>query len=86
MGVIFTLVVALLFFLVYVKSLNIALSIDHLFKDYILFITSFPKLSLDKYSTFNSIWYVSLIIWLSRIFITYGIYQTVAAFRKYGKT
>lgn len=52
------------------------------FKSYISFISSFPVLKLD-YLKEN--WVVDMIKLLSRIFISVGIYQTIAAFRKYGK-
>lgn len=84
-GVLFTLIIALLFFTAYLKSLGLDLDLSTHFKDYILFISSFPKLQLEKFSELNKLWNISLIIWLSRIFISYGIFQTVAAFRKYGK-
>ncbi len=84
-GVLFTVFIAFLFFLLYLKILDISFSYTESFKDYVLFISSFPKLQLEKYSELNSKWSVSLVIWLSRIFISYGIYQTIAAFRKYGK-
>lgn len=84
-GVLFTLIIAFLFFLLYLKNLGIPINLNEHYKDYISFISSFPKLQLEKFSQLNKLWNVSLIIWLSRIFISYGIYQTVSAFRKYGK-
>lgn len=84
-GVLFTLIISFLFYLAYSYSIESDFDKESL-KDYVLFISSFPKLSLDKFKEFDSVWYVSLIIWLSRIFISYGIYQTVSAFRKYGKS
>ena len=84
-GILFTLIVAFFFYWLYLTVLGLSLNTNEWWKDYILFISSFPKLDLEKYGYANSKWSVSLIIWLSRIFISYGIYQTVAAFRKYGK-
>ena len=84
-GIVFTLAMAFFFFWSYITVLGCSLNTSEWWKDYVLFISSFPKLSLDKYEYANSEWSVSLIIWLARIFISYGIYQTVAAFRKYGK-
>lgn len=84
-GVLFTLIVAFMFFLLYIYSLGIELDLKNQYKDYILYISSFPKLELEKHLDMNRCWNVSLIIWISRILISYGIYQTVAAFRKYGK-
>lgn len=86
-GVLFTLTTGLIFFSAYLYTLEVKIDFkEKLFwTDYILFISSFPKFSIEKYSQYNSIWSVSLVIWLSRIFISYGIYQTIAAFRKFGK-
>ncbi|WP_196888731.1 hypothetical protein [Aureivirga sp. CE67] len=84
-GVLFTLSIGYLFFSLYINNLNLNLSQNTLIENYILFISSFPKLELEKYSELNKQWDVSLIIWISRIFISYGIYQTITAFRKYGK-
>ncbi len=86
-GVIFTFTIAFVFFYIYTFFLvnSIDLNLKSFWTDYILFISSFPKLSLEKHSEYNSIWYISFIIWVSRIFISYGIYQTIAAFRKFGK-
>lgn len=86
-GIVFTLLVGLMFYSIYLNVLEVKvdLSTKSFWTDYILFISSFPKLVINRYSEFNSIWNVSLVIWLSRIFISYGIYQTIAAFRKFGK-
>ena len=84
-GILFTLSTTLIFFYLYIIVLNVTYDNTSFFQDYILFLTSFPKLQLDKFSELNNFWKVSIVIWLSRIFISYGIYQTVSAFRKYGK-
>lgn len=84
-GVVFTLTIGLLFFILYLKTLNVQFYLNEDYKDYVIFISSFPKLELEKYSTLNSEWETQFVLWLSRIFISYGIYQTIAAFRKYGK-
>ena len=84
-GIFFTIVISYVFYNIYMILMDVKFDLDDNLKDFVVFISSFPKLSLDKYSEFNNIWNVSLIIWLSRIFISYGIYQTIAAFRKYGK-
>lgn len=84
-GVLFTLVTAFLFYWIYISVLGLNINRADTYIEYILYISSFPKLSIEKYEALNSKWSVSLVIWLSRIFISYGIYQTVAAFRKYGK-
>ena len=84
-GVIFTLVIGLLFFTLYLKTIGTSFNLYYHYQDYIVFISSFPKLELEKYSCENNNWTTKLVVWLSRIFISYGIYQTIAAFRKYGK-
>lgn len=84
-GILFTLTIAFFFYWSYLSVLGRTLNANDWWKEYVLFISSFPKLTLEKYAYANSEWLVSLIIWLARIFISYGIYQTVAAFRKYGK-
>ncbi|MBO6881443.1 hypothetical protein, partial [Winogradskyella sp.] len=84
-GVLFTLLVALLCFYGYMSVLKVDYTITYFFKNYIIFISSFPKLEIDSYSNIPKTWDLSFIIWISRMFISYGIYQTVAAFRKYGK-
>lgn len=84
-GVLFTLLIGFVFFLQYIKSIGVDSESFVLYEDYILYLTSFPELSLKKYEEFNKHWNVSLVIWLSRIFVSYGIYQTISAFRKYGR-
>lgn len=84
-GVLFTLSIGLLFFILYLKSLGIAFHYNDCYQDYVRFISSFPKLELKEYENLNENWKAQLVLWLSRIFISYGIYQTIAAFRKYGK-
>lgn len=84
-GVLFTILVSFSFFILYLQNIGIVeYNIDSL-KDYTIFISSFPKLELEKYSSENKLWNTKLIIWFARIFTTYGIYQTISAFRKYGK-
>lgn len=82
-GIIFTLVIGWVFFVWYLKTLGISSTAAACYEDYVLFITSFPKLTIESY--YNDSWKTQLVIWLSRIFISYGIYQTIASFRKYGK-
>ncbi len=85
-GVLFTLGIGLLFFTLYLRTLGIQFRFDDCYQDYIKFISSFPKLELKEYGVLNEDWRTQLVLWLSRIFISYGIYQTIAAFRKYGKS
>ena len=84
-GVIFTLLVAAVFFYLYTINIGNGNFTIESYKEYVLFISSFPKLELKKYEIQNEYWNIQLIIWLARIFISYGIYQTIAAFRKYGR-
>lgn len=84
-GVIFTLITAYVFFYIYIYVLGVEFTNTVALEDYIMFISSYPKLEIDKYLCPND-WRINLVIWISRIFISYGIYQTIAAFRKYGKT
>lgn len=51
-------------------------------KNYISFLSTFP---VFKNENLKDNWVVDLIVLLSRIFISVGIYQTITAFRKYGK-
>lgn len=85
-GVFFTLTIGLIFFIIYLKTIGIEFYFNQCYQDYVIFITSFPKLELKEYSNLNEGWKTQLVVWLSRIFISYGIYQTISAFRKYGKT
>ncbi|MHA6281274.1 hypothetical protein ACXYMT_13955 [Salinimicrobium sp. CAU 1759] len=84
-GIVFTLTVGFFFFLIYLGQIGVDLDLENIIKEYFLFISSFPKLSLEQYEEFYEKWDVSIIILLSRIFISYGIYQTITAFRKFGK-
>lgn len=84
-GVLFTLFVYLFFYNIYLLILPVDSLFNKYFENYIIFVSSFPKLELEKYDAYNSKWQVRLVIWLARIFVSYGIYQTIAAFRKYGK-
>ncbi|GGG46579.1 hypothetical protein [Bizionia arctica] len=84
-GVLFTIIVSVIFCVLYFFTLNIESHQYPNYKELILFITSFPKLELEKFEIQNKSWEISLVIWLARIFISYGIYQTITAFRKYGR-
>lgn len=84
-GVAFTLLVGLTGFYFYGRVLDIKMVLPDFFQKYIVFISSFPKLGLKEYSELPDTWDLSLVVWLTRIFISYGVFQTIAAFRKYGK-
>ncbi len=84
-GIIFTISISLIFFSIYINLTSSNLKFDVFLKDFIQFFCTFPKLELEKYENANKKWNTTLIIWFARIFIGYGIYQTVAAFRKFGK-
>lgn len=84
-GVLFTIIVSVLFCVLYFVTLNIKCHQYPNYEEIILYITSYPKLELEQFRSQNNKWSISLVIWLARIFISYGIYQTITAFRKYGK-
>lgn len=98
-GILFTFLVSLFSFFIYIflnEKENYLLSLHYfsntlvemenlrIWNKFIKFFTSFPKLTLDEYK--KDSWEINLWIWLSRVFVGYGIYQTIAAFRKYGKS
>lgn len=85
-GIVFTVATTFLFFNLYLLVLNIKFTFFECYGDFVLFLSSFPKLELQHYNNLNENWEVQLVLWLARIFISYGIYQTIAAFRKYGKS
>ncbi|NOZ34093.1 MAG: hypothetical protein GXO80_02210 [Chlorobi bacterium] len=88
-GVFFTILLSVIFFILYNFTLadpffywdNIVINKQNVFDKFIEFLASFPKLSIVKQETTLS----TIVIILSKIFISYGIYQTIVAFRKYGK-
>lgn len=98
-GIFFTLIISILSFCIYTllnekenylysqqyldNTLQELKKLD-LWNKFIKFFTSFPKLTLDEYK--KDSWEINLWVWLARVFIGYGIYQTIAAFRKYGKS
>ncbi|MEL7122605.1 MAG: hypothetical protein AAFO07_24375 [Bacteroidota bacterium] len=84
-GVLFTFMTSIIFFIFYLNALKVPLGDLVNFEDFVVFLSTFPKLELEKYEESNNQWNIRLVIWLSRIFIGYGVYQTIAAFRKYGK-
>jgi len=90
-GILFTLFCALLSFLYLHSQLSQPLfhwnQIQSIFNtgfsEFIKYLSSYPKLELNGLVDDN--WKVNLTVLLSRIFVSYGIYQTIVAFRKYGK-
>ncbi|MBD0404255.1 hypothetical protein [Flammeovirga sp. EKP202] len=94
-GVAFTLIISFLFFCIYNSTLSpqyfywgFDFSFEETKEGFLIglnhftnFITSFPKLRLDDNS---NTWQTNITVLLSRIFIGYGIYQTIISFRKYG--
>jgi len=84
-ALVFTMLMGLASFMAYASRVGINIEIEF-WENYVLFFTSFPKLQFDSLETSNRRWDVQLVIWVGRIFISYGIYQTVAAFRKYAKS
>ncbi|MBE9598447.1 pentapeptide repeat-containing protein [Pedobacter sp. MC2016-24] len=95
-GILFTLFVSYVLFISYQLSLSKGIIISPLelnvvdlktsvattFDSFMDFLSSFPL--YKKQSEENSSWQTHLIILLSRIFIGYGVYQTINAFRKFG--
>ena len=95
-GIIFTLTCALIAFLCLNFHMNDPLfywTIDASFKEtfdtirsnagnFISYLSTYPILKLDG---LKESWVVDLIVLLSRIFVSVGIYQIITAFRKYGK-
>ncbi|WP_321286687.1 hypothetical protein [uncultured Sunxiuqinia sp.] len=94
-GIIFTIAIGYVFFCIYNSTLSdqyfywdINSSREQTKEAFIFglnhfssFIASFPKLRLDDNS---NTWQTNLSVLASRIFIGYGIYQTITSFRKYG--
>jgi hypothetical protein len=86
-GVIFTLLSGFVSFLWYKISLgNLSFCILEELSDYIVYIISYPKLTLDNYQANQSGWNTSLARCFGLIFMGYGIYQTIVSFRKYGRS
>ncbi|MFC2152677.1 hypothetical protein ACFLSE_09125 [Bacteroidota bacterium] len=82
-GVAFTLLIGLAFFTGYVLASSYSVGgLDNLLKHFVLFIN--PVHSFDFYFT-NPDGNLMLIDAFSRIFISYGYYQTIQAFRIYGR-
>lgn len=96
-GLLFTLSIAFLLFLFYnvtltnpISSLDFGATLNEtmtammkMFSGFVRFLAAFP---LFKEQSEHSPGFMSnLVILLSRIFIGYGIYQTIIAFRKFGK-
>jgi hypothetical protein len=96
-GILFTLSITFLFFIAYNQTLSdkyFFWTFDLSFKDfykafsigldgYVDFLSSFPKIVLNEEKLSNTS--SKIIVFLARIFMGYGIYQTISAFRKYGK-
>ncbi|MCG3165583.1 MAG: hypothetical protein POELPBGB_01351 [Bacteroidia bacterium] len=53
------------------------------FKQYINYLSSYPRLTIGDETSSN--WKINGVILLSRILVSIGIFQTIFAFRKYGK-
>lgn len=96
-GVVFTFCVSLLFYSVYVCTVpdsgiafgwagwqSFRVAMDYFFKNYFKFLSIFRDFTFIDGTNPNAISHA--IDFLGRIFIAYGIYQTVQAFRKYGKS
>ncbi|MFD2556304.1 hypothetical protein [Sphingobacterium tabacisoli] len=85
LGVFFTLIAGLISFAGYQGSLGIFLFCDSNWSaDYIRYIATYPKLQLDNYQAQGTV-LTDLARIFGIIFMGYGVFQTIAAFRKYGK-
>lgn len=82
-GIIFTLLISIVCFSIYGNIIGLCYEDEDIIFNYVSFFTSFPRLELKGYD--NESIQAKIIIWISRLSISYGIYQTIAAFRKYGK-
>jgi len=96
-GVLFSLSVMVFFYTIYIISLpnrgfswgytdwgSFLEATDYVVKNFFVFIAIFRDSSFIEGTSPNSFSY--FIDFIGRIFIGYGIYQTIQAFRKYGKT
>lgn len=97
-GILFTLSITFLFFIAYNQTLsdkyffwtldfsfaNLCDAFSIGFDRYIDFLSSFPKIVVNEEKLTNTS--SKIVVFLARIFMSYGIYQTISAFRKYGKS
>lgn len=85
LGVFFTLIAGLISFAGYQGSLGIFIFCDsNWIADYIRYIATYPKLQLGNYEKQGTA-LTDLARMFGIIFMGYGVFQTIAAFRKYGK-
>lgn len=85
LGVFFTLIAGIISFAAYKASLRIFVFCDFNWPaDYIRYIATYPKLQLDGYDA-NANFLTDLARIFGVIFMGYGIFQTISAFRKYSK-
>jgi hypothetical protein len=85
LGVFFTLIAGLISFVLYQASLNMFAFCDLNWPaDYIRYIATYPKLQLDGYAE-NANFLTDIARLIGIIFMGYGIFQTISAFRKYSK-
>lgn len=90
LGLIFTLLITLFFYILFLLSLPQKLSfiwtetaISATFKHFVEFL-NITNWSIKPFGIENYNW-AYLVLFIGRIFIGYGYYQTIQAFRKYGK-
>ncbi|OJZ05789.1 hypothetical protein [Sphingobacterium sp. 40-24] len=85
LGVFFTLIAGMISFVGYQASLRIFAFCDLNWPaDYIRYIATYPKLQLDGYAE-NANFLTDIARLIGIIFMGYGIFQTISAFRKYSK-
>ncbi len=85
LGVFFTLIAGMISFVAYQASLHMFAFCDlNWLGDYIRYIATYPKLQLDGY-TENANFLTDIARLFGIIFMGYGIFQTISAFRKYSR-
>ncbi|WP_293942784.1 MULTISPECIES: hypothetical protein [unclassified Sphingobacterium] len=85
LGVFFTLIAGMISFVAYQASLNIFAFCDLNWPaEYIRYIATYPKLQLVGYAE-NSNFLTDIARLFGIIFMGYGIFQTISAFRKYSR-
>ncbi|WP_293887913.1 MULTISPECIES: hypothetical protein [unclassified Sphingobacterium] len=85
LGVAFTLIASMISFVAYQASLHIFDFFDSNWpREYVRYIATYPKLQLDGYSE-NANFLTDIARLFGIIFMGYGIFQTISAFRKYSR-
>ena len=90
-GVIFTLIVAVVFYIIFLLSISYRLNFDPTwigFSKAFVHLIQFLNIVEWDFEPFGikNLKGAYIILFIGRIFISYGYYQTIQAFRKYGKS